>query len=252
MKLNPLLSRRLGLGLLGLLLLGALAFVALRSGPLAPTHVTVARVSEGSFTPSLYGIGTVEARRAYLIGPTAAGRVLKVSVDVGDAVKAGQLLAEMDPVDLDERVAALDASMARAATVATAAQAQRKDALARRELAAINARRYADLSEKNFISAGVVEGKLQEQTSADAVVSGADANLAGAQQDLRRLAAERAGLRQQRDNLRLLAPNDGVVTSRDAEAAFHGRRRPGGRQAHRAVVVVGEGPVRPGPFDRSG
>jgi len=139
-------------------------------------------------------------------------------VDVGDTVKAGQLLAEMDPVDLDERLAALDASIARAGSAAAAVEAQRKDALAKRELAAINARRYVDLGEKNFISAGVVEGKLQEQTSADAAVSGADANLNAARQDLRRLAAERAGLLQQRDNVRLLAPSDGVVVSRDAEA----------------------------------
>ena len=168
-------------------------------------------------TPALFGIGTVEARRSYLIGPTAAGRVRKVAVDVGDAVKAGQLLAEMDPVDLDERLAALDASIARAGSAAAAAQAQRKDALAKQELAAINARRYVELGEQNFISAGAVEGKLQEQTSADAAVSGADANLAAARQDLQRLAAERAGLLQQRDNVRLLAPSDGVVISRDAE-----------------------------------
>jgi HlyD family secretion protein len=218
MKLKSLLSRRVGLGLLGLLLLGALAFVVMRSGPLAPTRVTVIEVTEGRLTPALFGIGTVEARRSYLIGPTAAGRVRKVSVDVGDAVKAGQLLAEMDPVDLDERLAALDASIARAGSAAAAVEAQRKDALAKRELAAINARRYVDLGEKNFISAGVVEGKLQEQTSADAAVSGADANLAAARQDLKRLAAERAGLLQQRDNVRLLAPSDGVVVSRDAEA----------------------------------
>ena len=32
-----------------------------------------------------------------------------------------------------------------------------------------------------------------------------------------RLVAERAGLRQQRDNVRLLAPADGVVISRDSE-----------------------------------
>lgn len=218
MKLKSLLSRRVGLGLLGLLLLGALAFVVMRSGPLAPTRVTVIEVTEGRLTPALFGFGTVEARRSYLIGPTAAGRVRKVSVDVGDAVKAGQLLAEMDPVDLDERLAALDASIARAGSAAAAVEAQRKDALAKRELAAINARRYVDLGEKNFISAGVVEGKLQEQTSADAAVSGADANLAAARQDLKRLAAERAGLLQQRDNVRLLAPSDGVVVSRDAEA----------------------------------
>lgn len=218
MKFKSLMSRRVGLSLLGVLLLGALGFVVMRSGPLAPTRVTVIEVAEGRLTPALFGIGTVEARRSYLIGPTTAGRVRKVSVDVGDTVKAGQLLAEMDPVDLDERLAALDASIARAGSAAAAVEAQRKDALAKRDLAAINARRYVDLGEKNFISAGVVEGKLQEQTSADAAVSGADANLAAARQDLKRLAAERAGVLQQRDNVRLLAPSDGVVVSRDAEA----------------------------------
>ena len=101
---------------------------------------------------------------------------------------------------------------------AAGAQAQRQDAVARKDLAALNARRYLDLGEKNFISAGVVEGKLQEQVSADAVLIGADANLSAARQDVKRLAAERAGLVQQRANLRLLAPSDGVVISREAEA----------------------------------
>jgi HlyD family secretion protein len=217
MKIKARVSQRLGLGLLAMLLLGALAFVVMRSGPLAPVRVTVHNVVSGTITPALFGIGTVEARRAYLIGPTVAGRVLRVMVDVGDTVKAGQLLAEMDPVDLDERMAAVNASIARADNALAAARAQRRDVVARLELAAANARRYVDLGEKNFISAGVVEGKLQEQTSAAAGVAAADANLAAAGADLRRLAADRAGLRQQRDNVRLLAPADGLVTSRDAE-----------------------------------
>jgi HlyD family secretion protein len=217
MKIDRTLSRRFGLGLLGILLLAALAFVVMRSGPLAPTRVTVHKVQSASVAPALFGIGTVEARRAYLIGPTAAGRVLRVAVDVGDEVKAGQLLAEMDPVDIDERVAALDAAIARAGSATAAADAQRKDAIAKKELAALNARRYVDLAEKNFISAGALEARLQEQTSADAGVSGAEANFAAARQDMQRLAAERAGLRQQRNNVRLLAPADGVVIGRDAE-----------------------------------
>lgn len=217
MKIPTLFSRRLGLGLLGLLLLAALAFVVMRSGPLAPTRVTVIKATEGAFEPALFGIGTVEARRSYMIGPTVAGRVRRVAVDVGDTVKAGQLVAEMDPVDLDERAAALDASMARADSAVAGTQAQRTDALAKKELAAINARRYVELGEKNFISASAVEARLQEQTSANAGVSGADAALAGARHDLQRLAAERAGLRQLRANARLLAPADGVVISRDAE-----------------------------------
>ena len=217
MKLSSIGTRRIVLGLLGLGLAAAMVFVVMRSGPLAPTRVTVVQAAEGRLTPALFGIGTVEARRSYLIGPTVAGRVRAVAVDVGDRVQAGQLLAEMDPVDLDERMAALDASVARAGSAIAAADAQRRDALARKELAAVNARRYVELGAQNFISTGAVEARLQEQSSADAVVSAAVANLAAARQDQQRLAAERAGLRQQRANVRLLAPADGVVTSREAE-----------------------------------
>ena len=217
MKLSSIGTRRLVLVLLGLVLAAAMVYVVMRSGPLAPTRVTVVRAAEGQLTPALFGIGTVEARRSYLIGPTVAGRVRAVAVDVGDTVRAGQRLAEMDPVDLDERTAALDASVARAGSAMAAADAQRRDAQARKELATVNARRYVELGQQNFISTGAVEARLQEQASADAIVTAADANLAAARQDQQRLAAERAGLRQQRANVRLLAPADGVVTSRDAE-----------------------------------
>jgi len=59
-------------------------------------------------------MASVEARFRYPIGPVAAGRVLRVEVDVGERVQAGQLLGEMDPVDLDQRVAAQEAAQRRA------------------------------------------------------------------------------------------------------------------------------------------
>ena len=217
MKASSIGTRRLALIGLGILLVAAMTYVVMRSGPLAPTRVTVVQAAEGQITPQLFGIGTVEARRSYLIGPTTAGRVRSVTVDVGDTVKTGQPVAEMDPVDLDERTAALDASVARAGSAMAAAEAQRRDAQARRELAAVNARRYVELGRQNFISTGAVEARLQEQASADALRTAAEANLVAARQDQQRLVAERAGLRQQRANVRLLAPADGVVTSRDAE-----------------------------------
>ena len=74
MKLSPDMTRRLGLGTLAAVLLVAIAFVMLRSGPLAPTRVTVVLATEGQLTPALFGVGTVEARRSYLVGPTTAGR----------------------------------------------------------------------------------------------------------------------------------------------------------------------------------
>ena len=217
MKRAPWLKRA-GLVVLASLLLAALGFVALRSGPLAPIRVTVVAAQEARLPRSIFGVGTVEARRSWMVGPTAAGRVLRVRVDVGDTVRAGQLLAEMDPVDVDERLEALDASVARAGSMQAAAQAQVADAAARRELAAINARRNQALAAQNFISAGALEARLQERASAEAAWQVAQANLQGAGQDLVRLRAERAALAQQRANVRLLAPGDGIVTTRDAEA----------------------------------
>ena len=91
------------------------------------------------------------------------------------------------------------------------------DGIARREVAAANARRYDDLGQKGFVSTSVTEGKSQELKSAEAQFAAAEAALAGARQDHARLNAERDGARQQRASLRLLAPAPGLVTARDAE-----------------------------------
>ena len=198
-------------------LLVGFGLIVARSGPLAPIKVTVDEVVEADLTPTLFGIGTVEARRSYQIGPTVASRVQSVFVDVGEAVKAGQVLAEMDPIDLDQRAAAGAAALARAGSTIAAAEAQRRDAQVRLNLAAANAKRYVDLGKKAFVTRSVVDGKLQEEQSAIAQLNAAEAALAGARQDQLRLAADHDGLLAQRAKSRLLAPVDGVVTARDAE-----------------------------------
>ena len=198
-------------------LLVGFGLIVARSGPLAPIKVTVDEVVEADLTPTLFGIGTVEARRSYQIGPTVASRVQSVFVDVGEAVKAGQVLAEMDPIDLDQRAAAGAAALARAGSTIAAAEAQRRDAQVRLNLAAANAKRYVDLGKKAFVTRSVVDGKLQEEQSAIAQLKAAEAALAGARQDQLRLAADHDGLLAQRAKSRLLAPVDGVVTARDAE-----------------------------------
>ena len=217
MKMPITLPRQAWFAVFGVALLLALGWVATTSGPLAPIKVTVTRVAKGDLASALFGIGTVEARRAYFIGPTTAGRVRSVLVDVGDVVKAGQLLAEMDPVDLDARVTSAVAAMARAGSAVTTAQAQVNDAKSRQALAASEARRYVDLGRKGFVSQSVVDGKLQQQQSADALLAAAESALASARQDVGRLDSDREGVKQQRMNIRLVAPADGVVTSRDAE-----------------------------------
>lgn len=199
------------------LLLAGLVFAAVRVGPLAPMRVTVATVASEPLPLAVYGIGTVEARHSWLLGPTVAGRVLNVHVDVGQPVRAGQLLAEMDPVDLGDRLDAQDAALSKAHSAQSAAQAQLADATARRDLAHTNLRRQADLARQGFISASALEGREQELQSAQAAWNAAQANLQAAGLEARRLQAERAAAARQRQNSRLLAPADAVVTSRDAE-----------------------------------
>lgn len=218
MKFPKITKQRLVIAGASLVLVGLLAFVFFRAGPLAATPVTVQAVKKGGFTPALFGVGTVEARRSWMIGPTVAGRVAQVYVDVGDVVKAGQLLAEMDSVDLDQKLAAQEALISRTASTQMAALALQTDALARYELSKLNFSRNQDLSKQNFISPSALELRAQEKISAEAAYEAASANLSGVKQDVIRLKAERAGLQQQRNNVRLIAPAYGVVTTRDAES----------------------------------
>lgn len=210
-------GRRLVLLAVLLPLLGLFLFVVLRAGPLAPVPVVAATVEERALTPALFGIGTVAARYTYRIGPTVAGRVQQVNVEVGERVRAGQVLGAMDPVDLDERLAAQQAAQLRAKANVAAAQAQVADVSARRAYAAAQAERYEQLLRANTVSADAVEAKRQELQVAEAGLTAARANLEAARQELGRVQAEQAALVQQRDNLRLLAPVDGLVTARAAD-----------------------------------
>ncbi|MDE2249437.1 MAG: biotin/lipoyl-binding protein, partial [Xanthomonadaceae bacterium] len=156
------------LTLLAVLLPIALLFiyVILRSGPLAPVAVTTTTVSTRAITPALFGIGTVEARYTYRVGPTFAGRVQQVDVQVGDRVKAGQLLGLMDPVDLDARIDAQDAAIRRAA-------AQLRDAEARQRYAQTQSQRYEKLLAVHAVSVEMMDSKRQEMQVAIATRSAA-------------------------------------------------------------------------------
>lgn len=212
-------SSRRTLALLGVLLplLALFIHVALRSGPLAPVPVVAATVEAQSLEPALYGIGSIEAQYTYRIGPTVAGRVRRVDVRVGDSVQAGQVLGEMDPVDLDDRILAQEAAIRRAEANALAAEAQVTNARARQVFAAAQARRHATLLETHAVSEVAAEAKRQEHEVADAGLALARANLAAARQELAATRSEHDVLALQRANLRLIAPMDGLVAARRAD-----------------------------------
>lgn len=155
MKKLPLQGRTLALLAVVVPLLLLFIYVGLRSGPLAPVAVTVVEVQSRAITPALFGIGTVQARYTYKIGPTVAGRVKRLEVQVGDQVKAGQVLGEMEPVDLDDRVRSQDAAYKRSQAALTEAQA-------RQAHAQTQARRYEQLLAVRSTSEEIVATKRQE------------------------------------------------------------------------------------------
>ncbi|NWG31169.1 MAG: efflux RND transporter periplasmic adaptor subunit [Rhodocyclaceae bacterium] len=209
--------RNLVLGALVVAFLAAFGWIVATQGPLAPVKVTLAQAAETQLERTLFGIATVEARRSHAIGPTFAGRVARVLVDQGDAVKAGQLLAEMEPIDLDARIAAGAAAAAGAAQRVQSAQAALNEAESRARLARHSAERYADLRRKNFVSQEAADAKAHEAAAAQAARAAAEAALAAAKDDARRAQAELAGAGRNRENLRLVSPVDGIVVARLAE-----------------------------------
>ena len=203
MNQMPISRRTLAILAVLLPLAALLGYVALRSGPLAPVAVTVVKVESRALRPALFGVGSVEARQLHRIGPIAPGRLKRLDVEVGDTVKAGQVLGEMDPVDSDDRLRSQEAVAKRTAATLT-------DATARQAYAETQARRYEQLYAEKATSEELMAARRQDLQLANAA-------LAGAREDQIRALSDLQALRALRSSVRLAAPADGVVTSRDVE-----------------------------------
>ncbi|MGD9639424.1 MAG: efflux RND transporter periplasmic adaptor subunit [Alphaproteobacteria bacterium] len=202
-KLSPITRRKIGIILVLLPLILVFVYVGVRSGPLAPVSVTTIKVDIKPISPSLFGIGTVEARYSHKIGPTTAGRIKSLNIDVGDFVQAGQLLGEIDPVDLESRSASQSANIRRAEAILQQAEATH-----------IYARDEAGRAEKLF-PAGAVSKSLLDVRRKELRV--AESALLVAKEDLARAKSEYDAVTNQLDNARLVSPINGIVVLRNAE-----------------------------------
>jgi len=204
-RLSKLFEHKRTMALVAIMLPLALLFfyVILRSGPLSPILVTETKVTKASISPALFGIGTVESRYRYKVGPTVPGRVKTLEVDIGEQVSKGQLLGVMDPVDLEQRMQAQQSALMRS-------KAQLAEAQSRYQFANNQFERYQKLLASDSISEEQFALKEQEFRVAEA-------GLAAAKQELLRQQAEQKGLQAQQDHLDLISPVGGIVVSRNAE-----------------------------------
>ena len=211
----PVSARALAIIAAVVVLLVLFVYGILYAGPLAPVAVTVVKVERQSIRPALFGIGTVGAHYTYQIGPTATGKLERLFVDVGDSVRAGQVLGKMDPVDLDDRIAAQRAALRGTEAAVQTAEVQRRDTEARKAYAQAQAQRYARLLQAHTTSEETLAAQEQALQDALAGRDAARSALSAARQSLDSSRSTLQGLLAQRINLNLIAPVAGVVTARD-------------------------------------
>jgi RND family efflux transporter MFP subunit len=123
------------------------------------------------------------------LGFRVAGKIIRRTVELGQRVRAGEVLAQLDSQDYKLSADAARAQLAAAAT--------------NRDLAAADFKRYKDLREQNFISSAELERRESTLKAAQAQFDQAQAQLSGQGNQLAYTA--------------LVADVSGVVTAVDAE-----------------------------------
>ena len=210
-------NKRLLYTLLFLLAVAAAVGLILVKGPLAPVTVETAQARRGDLHPARFGVGTVEARYRYDLGPNRSGRLLALSVDHGDRVRKGQVLGTLDPVDLDERLRAAEMAVQKAMRAIDGARARLDELETRLVLAAKEASRYRELGRQKQVSQDQVDAKVTESRALKDQLRAARADLEAARHELERARAERDAVRAQIEDLRLVSPVDGLVVERKVE-----------------------------------
>jgi multidrug efflux system membrane fusion protein len=133
--------------------------------------------------------GEVRAQVESRLGFRVGGKIVRRQAELGQRVKAGAILAQLDPQDYQ--------------LAAQAARAQVTAARTNRDLAAADFRRYKDLREQNFISGAELERR--------------DATLKAAQAQLDQAQAQGSAQGNQAAYTTLVADVSGVVTAVEAE-----------------------------------
>jgi len=83
--------------LAALCLIPVAAYAAWQILPAGRDRFATVQVSRGDIESSVTALGTLQPRRYVDVGAQASGQIKKIHVEVGDVVKEGQLLVEIDP-----------------------------------------------------------------------------------------------------------------------------------------------------------
>lgn len=160
-------------------------------------------VARGNVEETVLASGVIQASSLVSVGAEVSGRIKTLNVALGDDVKAGDVIAEIDSLNQENAVKAAQASLANTQaqkTIQAANLAQAKTALERAEK--LNPQKLisdADLQAAQ-LAAQTAEGQLQ---AIDAQIQQAEINVEAAQLNL--------------DRTKIVAPSDGTVVAVSVE-----------------------------------
>lgn len=202
---------------IGLVVLIAVATaIYLRFG--RATDVAIIEAARGTVAVRVAAPGTVQARVPVSISARITASVARINADVGDAVKRGQVLVLLDDRDLTARRGVVEGQQESMARNIDAARATVVRSEADLDLAHSKHRRDAELKRTGFVSQAVLDASDAALRAASANLDNSRAALAAREADARALSQEAQFADTQHSFTRLIAPMDGVITQRLAEA----------------------------------
>jgi RND family efflux transporter MFP subunit len=148
-----------------------------------------------------------------------AGFVKSITVDVGDRVRAGQLLATLEVPELQDEIRQDEAAVKRASEEINRAQADLERTQSAHEVAHIGATRLASVMKErpNLVAQQDIDEASGRDRVAEAQVATARAALAAAREQLEIAKAGQSKTQTLLDYARITAPFAGVITRRYAD-----------------------------------
>lgn len=148
-----------------------------------------------------------------------AGYVKDISVDVGDRVKEGQVLANLEIPEMADDRARAQAGVDRSQAEVARAKDQVQQAQSAHEIAHVTYTRLAEVSKQKpgLIAQQEIDDAHGKDLVAEAQVSGARSNLAAAEEQVHVNTAELQKIKTLFDYTRVTAPFAGVITKRYAD-----------------------------------
>lgn len=194
--------RKILIGIVSVIVLGIVAFFALKSRE-NELRFKTEKAIRGDITATVTATGTINPVTLISVGTQVSGTIKHIYADFNSPVKKGQLIAEIDPATFEARVEEAKANLFLAKANVEKAEAQLLDAKRTLE-------RNKELFREGFIAKSSLD---TSQTNYETTMAQVSATKAQVQQ------AE-AALKYAETNLRytkILSPVDGTVISRNVD-----------------------------------